>query len=121
MPLPLHSTVASDYLSLAQQHKYNQSDPGSLARFHGYLFTGFVLLLPIVRSHVRDCHQPDHGDELVIETKKYKRKDVKGKGRMREDIATASSNLLTGDDMIVLVSRRKDVKRVNISVGRKES
>jgi hypothetical protein len=84
MPSTLHPTGPADYLSLAEQHQHNQSDSGSLYRSHGYLFTGLVLLLPTVRSHVRDQH---HGNErqddgLVIGTRKQK--DIKGKGKMND-------------------------------------
>jgi hypothetical protein len=103
MPSTLHPTGPADYLSLAEQHQHNQSDSGSLYRSHGYLFTGLVLLLPTVRSHVRDQH---HGNErqddgLVIGTRKQK--DIKGKGKMN-DGQTSRSALLKGEDIIVLVS-----------------
>ena len=103
MPSTLHPTGPADYLSLAEQHQHNQSDSGSLHRSHGYLFTGLVLLLPIVRSHVRD---KDHGSErpedgLVMGTRK--KKDIKGKGKMNHDQASRS-DLIKGEDMIVLVS-----------------
>jgi len=103
MPSTLHPTGPADYLSLAEQHQHNQSDSGSLYRSHGYLFTGLVLLLPGVRSHVRDDrHAAErHDDGLVIGTRK--KKDVKGKGKMNAGQASHSA-VLKGEDMTILVS-----------------